>query len=80
MKAAEDAIAADERFEHLAPAEDLIQEFAEDCATDRQADHVKAFMERHGREATERVCYFGVEFLQRQPGRRGGRHPAPAPR
>ena len=40
MKAAEDAIAADERFEYLAPAEDLIMEFAADCAADRQADHV----------------------------------------
>lgn len=64
MKAAEDAIAADERFEYLAPAEDLIMEFAADCAADRQADHVKAFMERHGRDASERVCYFGVEFLR----------------
>ncbi len=63
MKAAEDAIAADERFEHMAPAEDLIREFAADCATDRQADHAKAFMERHGREPIERLCYFGVEFL-----------------
>ena len=49
MKAAEDAIAADERFEYLAPAEDLIREFAADCAADRQTDHVRAFMERHGR-------------------------------
>jgi hypothetical protein len=63
MKAAERAIAADERFEHLVPAEDVIQEFAVDCATDRQTDHVKAFMERHEQEAGERICYFGVEFL-----------------
>ena len=64
MKAAEDAIAADERFEYLAPAEDLIREFAADCAADRQADHVRAFMERHGRDVSKRVCYFGVEFLR----------------
>lgn len=64
MKVAEDAIATDERFEYLAPAEDLIMEFAADCAADRQADHVKAFMERHGRDASEQVCYFGVEFLR----------------
>lgn len=63
MEAAEAAIAADERFEHLAPAEDPIREFAAVCAADRQADHVKAFMERHGQEAVERVCYFGVEAL-----------------
>ena len=63
MKAAERAIAADERFEHLVPAEDPIREFAEDCATDRNTDHVKVFMDRRGREAIERVCYFGVEFL-----------------
>lgn len=63
MKAAERPIAADERFEHLVPAEDPVREFAEDCATDRNTDHVKVFMERHGREAIERVCYFGVEFL-----------------
>jgi hypothetical protein len=64
MKAAERAIAADERFEHLVvPGEDPVLEFAADCATDRQTDHVKAFMERHGREVVERVCYFGVEFL-----------------
>ena len=31
MKAAEMAVATDERFEHLAPAEDLIQEFAAEC-------------------------------------------------
>ena len=55
MKAAERPIAADERFEHLVPAEDPVREFAEDCATDRNTDHVKVFMERHGREAIERV-------------------------
>ncbi len=64
MKAVESAIAADERFEHLAPAEDMIREFAADCATDSHADHAKAFMEHHGRDASERVCYFGVEFLR----------------
>lgn len=63
MTAAERAVAADERFEHLVPAGDPIREFAEDCATDRKTDHVKVFMERHGRDAGERVCYFGVEFL-----------------
>ena len=63
MKAAERAIAADERFEHLVPAEDPIQEFANDCATDRTTNHVTVFMRRYGQEATERVCYFGVEFL-----------------
>ena len=64
MKAAEDAIAADERFEHLAPAGDVIMEFAADCAADRQVDHVKAFMERRGQDASKRVCYFGVESLR----------------
>jgi hypothetical protein len=64
IKAAEDAIATDERFEYLAPAKDLILEFAADCQADRQADHVKAFMELHGHDASERVCYFGVEFLR----------------
>jgi hypothetical protein len=63
MRATEDAIAADEGFEHLAPAEDLMHEFAADCAADRQADHTGAFMERHGWDATARVCYFGVESL-----------------
>jgi len=63
MKAAERAIAADERFEHLVPAEDTILEFAEDCATDRKTERVQVFMKRYGQEATERVCYFGVEFL-----------------
>jgi hypothetical protein len=63
MKATERAIAADERFEHLVPAEDPIQEFANDCATDRKTNHVTAFMRRYGQEATERACYFGVEFL-----------------
>lgn len=64
MRDAEDAIAADERFEHLAPAEGLIREFAADCAADRQTDQVKAFMERHGQDTSTRVCYFGIEFLQ----------------
>src|ERR1700735_1163424 len=64
IKAAEDAIAADERFEYLAPAEDLIREFAADCVSDRQSDHVKPFMERCGRDASERVCYFGLESLR----------------
>jgi hypothetical protein len=64
MKAADEAIAADLRFEHLAPAKDVVIEFAVDCATDRQANHAKAFMERHGRDPSERVCYFGVESLR----------------
>jgi hypothetical protein len=64
MKAADYAIAADERFEHLVPAKDLIREFAEDCAADGQADHVKAFMECYGQDADTRVCYFGVESLR----------------
>jgi hypothetical protein len=63
MKAAEGAIAADERFEHLVPAEDPIREFAKDCVTDRKTNHVSVFMRRYGQEVTERVCYFGVEFL-----------------
>jgi hypothetical protein len=63
VKAAEDAISADERFEHLDPATDAIREFAADCMADRQADHTQAFMKRHGRDASEQVCYFGVEFL-----------------
>jgi len=64
VKAAEDAIAGDERFEHLAPARDLILEFAADSAADRQADHVKPFMERHGQDISSRVCYFGIESLR----------------
>jgi len=64
MKAAEEAIVADERFEHLAPAEDPITEFAADCVADRQADHVARFMERHGRDPSEFVCYFGIESLR----------------
>jgi hypothetical protein len=68
MTAAEEAIAADERFEHLIPAGELLGEFAHDCAADRQADHVKAFMDRHGQQATQRICYFGVESLNvKQP-------------
>jgi hypothetical protein len=67
MKAAERAIAADERFEHLVPAEDPIREFAEHCVTDRKTNHAAVFMRRHGQEATERVCYFGVEFLSIKP-------------
>ena len=63
MKDAERAIAADDRFEHLVPVEDLIRQFAADCAADRSTDHVRAFMEQHGQEATERPCYFGVEHL-----------------
>jgi hypothetical protein len=39
------------------------REFAEDCTTDRKTDHVQVFMELHGQEAIERVCFFGVEFL-----------------
>jgi hypothetical protein len=63
IKAAERAIAADERFEHLDPAEDLIRDFAADCEADRQTDHVKVFMGQHGRDASERTCYFALEFL-----------------
>ena len=63
IKAAERAIAADGRFEHLVPAEDPIREFAKDCVMDRRTNHVTVFMRLYGREATERVCYFGVEFL-----------------
>jgi hypothetical protein len=65
MKAAENSIAADERFEHLAPeAGDLIRFFAADCAAHRGADQVEAFMAMHGREVVERACYFGVESLR----------------
>ena len=64
MKVVQDAIAADERFEHLVPAEAVVMEFAVDCAADRQADHAKAFVERHGRDASERVCYFSIESLR----------------
>jgi hypothetical protein len=63
LEAAEETITADLRFEHLVPAGDLILEFAADCVSDRQADQVKAFMDRHAQEAVERVCYFGVESL-----------------
>jgi hypothetical protein len=73
MKAAERAIAADERFEHLVPAEDLIREFAEHCVTDRKTNHATVFMRRYGQEVTERVCYFGVEFLSiKQPAEVAG--------
>jgi hypothetical protein len=64
MEAAERAVAADERFEHLVPAEDPIRELMADSLTDRKTNHVTVFMKRHGQEATERVCYFGVEFLR----------------
>jgi hypothetical protein len=64
MKAAGDALAADERFEHLDPAADLIREFAAACMADRRTDHAEAFMGRHGQDASEQVCYFGVERLR----------------
>ncbi len=31
---------------------------------DRHADHVVTFMERYGREASEEICYFGIESLR----------------
>ena len=67
MKAAERVIASDERFEHLAPAEELIQEFAEDCATDRKTDHVEVFMERPGREAIDQTEFPLGRFLRWLP-------------
>jgi hypothetical protein len=63
-KAAENAVAADERFEHMAPAEDLIREFAVACVTDRKSDHAGAFMVRHGQDVGEQICYFGIERLR----------------
>lgn len=63
LKAAEDAIAGDERFEHLDPAGDLVKEFAEACAADRRSDHVQAFMTLHGQDASEEVCFLGIERL-----------------
>lgn len=63
LKTAEEAIAADERFEHLDPAGDLLKEFAAACSADRQSDHVRAFMERHGHDASAEVCFLGVERL-----------------
>src|SRR5260370_11322274 len=62
-KAAEGAVAADERFEHLDPAEDIIREFAAACATDRQTDHVEAFVVPHGQDASEQLSYFAVARL-----------------
>jgi hypothetical protein len=71
--AAEHAIATDERFEHLVPAKDPIREFAEHCVTDRKTNHATVFMRSYGQEATERVCYFGVEFLRiKQPAEVAG--------
>lgn len=64
MKAAEEAIATDEHFEYLAPAENEVQVFAADSAADRQTDHVKPFMDRYRKEVSERICYFGVEVLR----------------
>lgn len=63
MEAAERAIAADENFEYLAPAQNEVEVFAADSAADRKADHVKPFMDRYRKETSERVCYFGVEYL-----------------
>ena len=64
MKTAEEAIASDEHFEYLAPAENEVQVFAADSAADRQTDHVKPFMDRYRKEVSERICHFGVEVLR----------------
>lgn len=63
LKAAVAAIAADERFEHLDPAEDLVREFAEQCKADRRSDHVEPFMASHGQDTAEEVCFLGIERL-----------------
>jgi hypothetical protein len=63
LKAAEDAIAGDERFEHLDPAGDLLKEFADACIADRQSNHFHAFMTLHGQDASEEVCFLGIERL-----------------
>jgi hypothetical protein len=57
----------DPRFEHLdriASQDDEIRRFVCLCYLDRSRDHVSAFMEEHGREPEERVCFIPIEALK----------------
>jgi hypothetical protein len=58
------AVRADLRFEHLAHPDDGVWRFADESMSDRSADHVPAFVERHAREPQEATCYLPVEFLK----------------
>jgi hypothetical protein len=58
------ALLADLRFEHLGnAAADKVWHFAAKCCTDRERDHVPAFIEQHQQEPTSATCYLPVEFL-----------------
>jgi hypothetical protein len=60
---AKEAVVADLRFEHLRDADDAVCYFVGECWADTRIDHVQAFLDRHGRDVLDLVCYIPVEYL-----------------
>jgi len=63
IETAKAALLADPRFEHMSRVDDDVWQFASRCHVDRRSAHVPAFIEHHGREPIDAVCYIPVEFL-----------------
>lgn len=62
---AEDALLADERFEHLVRSVDrAVWRFICKCHVDRSTNHVPAFLEEYAREPQEHTLYIPVESLK----------------
>jgi hypothetical protein len=57
------ALLADLKFEHMSKPDDDVWQFVGECWTDRKTDHVPGFIEQHGREPMDRVCFVPVEHL-----------------
>jgi hypothetical protein len=56
---------AELRFEHLEKTvEGDLDQFTREAYTDREADAVEAFLERHARDVEERICFVPVEHLK----------------
>jgi hypothetical protein len=54
----------DLRFEHLGKAVDAaVWRFLALAYTDRTHDHVRPFLQEHGRELTEQTCYIPIDHL-----------------
>jgi hypothetical protein len=62
---AQAALLEDLRFEHLGrKVDDIVWHFAADCYVDKGQDRVRSFVDQHGREPMDLVCYIPVENLK----------------
>jgi len=65
LRRLEVTLLGDLRFEHMEKTvEKDLRQFAREAFSDRAADAVDAFVERHARDVEERVCFVPVEHLK----------------